>query len=57
MSNSLDPDRAPHFVRSGLGPDCLQGLSVDNTRRQRVKMNVYPFQVMEEFFLSFYHLP
>ena len=36
VSNSLDPDRARHFVRSDLGPNCLQMLSADDTRRQRV---------------------
>ena len=37
VSNSLDPDQAPHFVGPGLGPNCLQSLSADDTRRQRVK--------------------
>ena len=23
MSNSLDPDQAKHFIRPGLGPNCL----------------------------------
>ena len=30
--NSLDPD----FIRLDLGPNCLQRLSADNTRRQKV---------------------
>ena len=29
-SNSLDPDQARHFVRSDLGPNCLQRLSADD---------------------------
>ena len=29
VSNSLDPDQAPHFVRPDLGLNCLQKLSVD----------------------------
>ena len=29
MSNSLDPDQARHFVGPGLGPSCLQRLSVE----------------------------
>ena len=33
MSNSLDPDQARHFVGPDLGPNCLQKLSADNTRR------------------------
>ena len=37
MSNSLDPDQARLNVGPGLSPICLQGLSADNTRRQRVK--------------------
>ena len=37
MSNSLDSDQARHFVRSDLGPNCLQRLSADNKIcRQRV---------------------
>ena len=36
MSNSLDLDQARHFVRPDLGPNCLQRLSADDTRRQRV---------------------
>ena len=36
MSNSLDPDQAPRFFRSDLGPNCLPRLSADNTGRQRV---------------------
>ena len=37
MSNSFEPDQARHFVRPGLGPNCLQWLSAADTRRQRVK--------------------
>ena len=37
MSNSLDPDQAWHFVRPDLGPNCLQRLTADDTRRQGVK--------------------
>ena len=33
VSNSLDPDQARHFVGPDLGPNCLQRLSADNTRR------------------------
>ena len=29
VSNSLDPDKAKHFVGPDLGPKCLQKLSVD----------------------------
>ena len=35
MSNRLDPDQAQHFVGLDLGPNCLQKLSADDTRRQR----------------------
>ena len=34
VSNSLDPDLDGHFVGSGLGPNCLQSLSADDTSRQ-----------------------
>ena len=30
MSNSLDPDQDWHFVRPGLGPNCLFKLPADN---------------------------
>ena len=36
MSNSLDLDQARHFVGPDLGPNCLQRLSADDTRRQSV---------------------
>ena len=41
MSNSLDPDQARHFVWPDLGPNCLQKLSADDTRMQRVKVSPY----------------
>ena len=37
MFNSLDPDQVQHFVDPGLGPNCLQKITADDTRRQRVK--------------------
>ena len=37
MSIKLDPDQARHFVGPDLGLNCLQRLSADDTRRQRVK--------------------
>ena len=37
VSNSLDPDQARQNVWPGLGPNCLQSLSADDTSRQRVK--------------------
>ena len=33
VSNSLDPGQAWHSVRPNLGPNCLQKLSADGTRR------------------------
>ena len=41
MSNSLDPDQAPHFVGPDLGPNCLEKLSADDTSKQRVKVSVF----------------
>ena len=32
VSNSLDPDQVRRFVGPDLGPNCLQRLSVDDTR-------------------------
>ena len=37
MSNSLDPDQAPHFVRPDLVTNCLRKLSAEDTSWQRVK--------------------
>ena len=37
FSNSLDPDRAQHFVGPDLGPNCLQ---TEGYRRQRVKLGL-----------------
>ena len=31
VSNNLDPDQAQYFVGPYLGPNCLQGLSADDT--------------------------
>ena len=36
MSNILDPDQARQLVGPDLGPNCLQGLSADDTSRQKV---------------------
>ena len=35
MSNRLDADQARYFVGHVLGPNCLQKLSADDTRRQQ----------------------
>ena len=43
VSNSLDPDQPPTFVWPGLGPNCLQKSSADDTRRQRV--DSYPANI------------
>ena len=48
LSNSLDPDQARHFDGPDLDPNCLQGLSVVDTRRQ---MNAIIIVLM---FLSVY---
>ena len=37
MSNSLDQDQARHIVRPDLGPNCLQKLSADDTRRKLIR--------------------
>ena len=37
MSNSLDPEQAQHFVGPGLGLNCLQKLSADDTIGLKVK--------------------
>ena len=43
MSNSLDPDQAQRFVGPDLGPNCLHGLSTDDTSRQRVKQEEFVY--------------
>ena len=37
VSNSSEPDQARQNVGPGLGLNCLQRLSADDTSRQRVK--------------------
>ena len=37
MLNSLDPDQARHFVGPDLDPNCLEGLSAEDTNGQGVK--------------------
>ena len=39
MSNSLDPDKALHFVALDLGPNCLQKLSGNDASKQKLKMS------------------
>ena len=39
LSNSLDSDQARHFVGPGLGPNCLQRLSADDTSRLGVELH------------------
>ena len=39
-SNSLDPDHDRQNVGPDLGPNCLQRLSADDTRKQGVKGDV-----------------
>ena len=40
VSNSLDPDQARQNVGPDMGPNCLQRLSADDTRRQTVKESI-----------------
>ena len=56
MSNSLDPDQAPHFVSPNLGPNYLQKLSSDDTSRQRQCELSNPDQVRENQlpFMNYY---
>ena len=42
VSNSLDPDQARRSVGPDLVPNCMQKLSADDTRMQRVMgVNIY----------------
>ena len=40
VSNHLDPDQAKGFVKPDLDSNCLQRLSADDTRRQRVEVSM-----------------
>ena len=53
VPNSLYPDQAPRFAGSGLGPNCLQRLSVDDSRRQIVKMKYKTSDILYTCRLSF----
>ena len=48
MSKSLDPILVPFFIRPDLGPNCLQTLSADDTRRQRVNCHSDLFDLDEK---------
>ena len=49
MSKSLDTDQDQHLVSSGLGPSCLQRLSVYDTSMQR---GICSLRLLEKSFLS-----
>ena len=42
VSNSLDLDQAQHFGGPDLGPNCLQRLSADDSRRTLTDHNSSP---------------
>ena len=46
VSNSLDPDQGQHFVGPDLGPNCLQRLLADDTRRQRFNWSLTVVRLM-----------
>ena len=49
VSNSLDPDQAPHFVGSDLGPNYLQRLSADDKSSiARKELKVDPKSVVSK---------
>ena len=54
MSNSLDPDQALCFVEPDLVLNCLQKLSVDDTRKQKVKNveNVFSYFSIKTYFVD-----
>ena len=55
VSNSLDPDQARHYVGPDLVPKCLQKLSADDTRRQRVNpysTNIFVLKLTFAFHVS-----
>ena len=53
MSNSLDPDKARHYVRPDLGPNCFQRLSADNTSGQRVRRGFRKVNLLGATFVPF----
>ena len=44
VSNSLDSDPARQYVGPDLDPNCLQRLSADNTRGQRIERHIFLYQ-------------
>ena len=42
MSDSLEPDKARQNDGPDLDPNCLQKLSADDTRRQKVNVGALP---------------
>ena len=50
MLNGLDPDQALYSVGLDLGPNCLQRLSADGTRGQRVVFFIYLQKYIRYFF-------
>ena len=55
MSNSLDPDQARHNVGTDLGPNYLQRLSAEHTRRQRFKLAFRGYLYSKFSFGEVYH--
>ena len=53
VSNSLDSDQARHYGGPGLGPNCSQKLSADNSRKQRVNQISIMFDTLSVPFINF----
>ena len=56
VSNKFDPDQACQFVEPDLSQNCLQKLSADDTRRQKVNQRpVYMYvRVMFEYYIEWH---
>ena len=47
MSNSLDPDQAQRIVGPDPGPNCLQKLSADDSRRKLIRRPYQSVHLMQ----------
>ena len=55
QSVSLDPHQARHFVRPGLGSNCLQSLSVNDTSKQNKSRHDFWNSELEHNILGLWH--
>ena len=47
LSGSLDPGHAKHFVRTDVGPNCLQKISVEDISRKKVNITAIKIRCVQ----------